>query len=175
MGWVTLALRKTELKRTHATYQLEDLKISREKRRMAREYHAEQVSVENDKNSEISDIKTNYDLEKQSIYDAMSDLRTAAKEADESSSTYEYNGQTMTDLQNQLNDLKEDYTYQTGEATSYWEDELAMIEEESNDTETTLDQEQVEIETLMENVSQEMQSVSEAISSEIQNSTIKLS
>ena len=175
MGWVTLALRKTELKRTHATYQLEDLQISREKRRMAREYHAEQVSVENDKNSQIREIQDSYNYDKQSIYDDMSALREAAKEADESSSTYEYNGFTLSDYQSQLDDLKENYNYQTGEAQSYWEDELAMIEEESNDTETSLDQQQVEIETLMENVSQEMQAVSEAISSEIQNSTIKLS
>lgn len=175
MGWVTLALRKTELKRTHATYQLEDLQISREKRRMAREYHAEQVGVENDKNSQTRDVRDSYNLNKQSIYDDMSALREAAKEAGESSTTYEYNGFTLSDYQSQLDDLKENYSYESAEIESYWEDELAMIEEESNDTETELDQEQVEIETLMENVSQEMQSVSEAISSEIQNSTIKLS
>ncbi len=175
MGWVTLALRKTELKRTHAAYQLEDLQISREKRRMAREYHAEQVGVENDKNEQTRNIRDNYNSQKQTIYDDMSALREAAKEAGESSTDYEYNGQTLSDLQSQLDDLKENYTYENSEVESYWEDELAMIEEESNDQETTLDQQQVEIETLMENVSQEMQSVSEAISSEIQNSTIKLS
>ncbi len=175
MGWVTLALRKTELKRVHASYQLEDLQISREKRKMARQYHAEQIRVENDKNSQTREIQDSYTSNKQSIYDQMSELRQAAKDAGESSSDYEYNGQTLSDLQNQLDELKENYSNETNEATTYWEDELAMIEEESNDTETTLDQQQVEIETLMENVSQEMQSVSEAISSEIQNSTIKLS
>ena len=32
MGWVTLTLRKRELKVEHARYQLRDLQISREKR-----------------------------------------------------------------------------------------------------------------------------------------------
>ena len=37
MGWVTLTLRKKELKSEHAYYQLRNLQISREKRQMARQ------------------------------------------------------------------------------------------------------------------------------------------
>lgn len=183
MGWVTLTLRKTELKRTHADYQMRDLQISREKRQMARRYHYEQTLAGNDQNGALRDLREGYSSDKQSLYDAMTAIRQAVrdeKDKDENSTvstqTYEdAQGKTVADYQKELDEIKEEYEEQTNSIKTYWEDELEMIEEEANDTETTLDQEQVEVEAQMEAVSQEMQAVSEAISSEIQSSTIKLS
>jgi hypothetical protein len=53
MGWVTLTLRKTELKRSHSDYQMRLLQISREKRQMARQKHYEQTLIRNDQNADL--------------------------------------------------------------------------------------------------------------------------
>ena len=176
MGWVTLTLRKTELKRTHADYQMRDLQISREKRARAREYAYEQTLANNDQNTTLRDARTIYNQDRDSLYQQMNQLRQDAQAAGQNANTYtNTNGDTLASLQQQLDDLKENYQAETNDTKTFWEDELAMIEEEANDTEVMLDQEQVEVESQMEAISQEMQAVSEAISSEIQNSTIKLS
>ena len=78
-------------------------------------------------------------------------------------------------LQNQLTQAQEEYQYQVNDRKTYYEDELAMIEQEANDTETDLDQQQVQIEAQLEAISAEIEAVGEAISSQIQASTIKLS
>ena len=75
----------------------------------------------------------------------------------------------------QINQLRLDYEEKVNSERQIWEGDLALLEEEANDTETRYEQEKVRIETQMEAVAQELQAVSQAISQQIQNETIKIS
>lgn len=161
MGWVTLTLRKTELKRTHSDYQMDLLRISREKRQMARQNHYEQTLVRNDQSSELRALKDSYNANRDSIREGMN--TDGITDSEKSS------------LQQELQDAQEDYQYNSNAIKEDYEAQLEMLEEEANDTETDLDQQQVEIEAQLEAISAEIESVGEAISSQIQASTIKLS
>ena len=165
MGWVTLTLRKTELKRTHADYQKQLLDISREKRRMAREYHYQQTVAQNDQQEELNSLYASYKTERDAAQSAMQGAVGEDGKVDQAA----YN-----DAQQQLNNAKEQYELMKNNAKTEWEEELARIEEEANDTETMLDQEQVQIEAQLEAISAEIEAVGEAISQQIQSSTIKL-
>lgn len=179
MGWVTLTLRKRELKQEHAYYQLRDLQISREKRQLARSKQYQTQQVQNEQQEKVNEERQNYNADRELIMSQMSSLRETAKKdgTDTNSATITTeNGATvgMYELQNQLSQAQLDYTEQVNSHKTFYEQELAMIEEDASDQETALDMEQVEVESQMEAISQEMQAVSEAISSEIQSSTIKL-
>ena len=77
MGWVTLTLRKKELKVSHAYYQLRDLQISREKRAMARQKQANSTSVNNNKRVELKAQREQWESDKQQVYeDAASNQQT---------------------------------------------------------------------------------------------------
>lgn len=192
MGWVTLTLRKAELKRTHADYQMELLNISRTKRQMARQYHYRQTCVQNDMQEELSNLYANYVTRRDAATSAMKAASTTTTANGDD--TVLAGGQTQSELESgssstssgidieaynqaqiELNKAKEDYEQLKNIAKQNWEDQLAMIEEEANDTETMLDQEQVEIEAQLEAISAEIEAVGEAVSSQIQSSTIKLS
>ena len=60
MGWVTLTLRKRELKQQHAYYQMRDLQISREKRQLARRKQYETASIQTQQEQALQPIKTSY-------------------------------------------------------------------------------------------------------------------
>ena len=161
MGWVTLTLRKTELKRTHADYQTQLLGISRTKRQMARRNHYEQLVVRNKQTKELREIKLNYDEEREYLHESLNSNTLSEAEKN--------------DIRNKLTELQQQYSYDSNEIKTIYEEDLAMIEESANDEETMLDQEQVEIEAQLEAIKAEMDAVGEAISSQIQASTIKLS
>ena len=60
MGWVTLTLRKRELKQSHAYYQMRDLQISREKRQLARQKQYETAVIQNNQEKALLPYKTSY-------------------------------------------------------------------------------------------------------------------
>lgn len=161
MGWVTLTLRKTELKRTHADYQKQLLDISREKRKMARQYHFQQSLINSEKSRTRNDLTTAYNAKRKEINDSLASGTLSDAE--------------RADLQNQLTYERDMYQEQLNMRLTDFEEEYAMIEDEANDVETSLDQEQVQIEAQLEAISAEIEAVGEAISSQIQASTIKLS
>ena len=168
MGWVTLTLRKKELKVEHSYYQLRALQISREKRALARQKQLSSTEINNQQSQELASIK-------ESIYNAAYDDYYNTTEANKQAA--EANGETVdnSEAQTELNRAIMEYQTQADAIKSMYESELAMVEEEANDQETQLDVEQVDAETQMEAISEEMSAVSDAISTEIQNSTIKLS
>lgn len=161
MGWVTLTLRKTELKRSHADYQKQLLDISRTKRQMARQYHYEQTVARNEQNTQLRTMRVAYRENRDTISAGLQNEDITDAERAE--------------IQTNLANIQQDYQEEVNEVKTMWEEELAMIEEEANETETDLDQQQVEIEAQLEAISAEIESVGEAISSQIQASTIKLS
>lgn len=161
MGWVTLTLRKTELKRTHSDYQMELLSISREKRQMARQNSYEQAQIRTEQSSALRAEKDEYNSARDAINGYLKDDSITSED--------------RTAYQNQLDEARLAYQEETNEIKEEYEAELEMLEEEANDTETDLDQQQVEIEAQLEAISAEIESVGEAISSQIQSSTIKLS
>ena len=180
MGWVTLTLRKTELKRSHSDYQMELLSISRTKRQMARQYHYQQTSARSEGNTAVREAQTEY----MSAFDT---YREAAKASRNSSSnsggntgnnnSNSNNGSTysaLDDARDALEAAKLKYERDKMDAQTIMEDELARLEQEANDTETMLDQEQVEVEAQLEAISAEIEAVGSAISQQVQASTIKL-
>ena len=170
MGWVVLTLRKKELKRTHADYQMRDLQIAREQRQMSRQYQYEQSVIQGQQNEEVRDLRTSYNYQRSSLRDQLSVLREDHSESGSSETAAE-----IADIQSELEQLQLTYSENTNDVKTFYETELAMIEEEANDIETMYEQEKVDVESQMESVSQEIQSVSDAISNAIQQSTIKLS
>lgn len=189
MGWVTLTLRKTELKRTHADYQMELLQISRTKRQMARQYHYQQTQARHEGQEQMSamfdDYKAKRDAQTQQLFQNLKpdgyDSRqgtsgTSGQTGGNSGNSGGSNAQSQTNtaIMQELNNAKEDYEYAKMIAQNDMEEELARIEEEANDTETALDQEQVQIEAQLEAISAEIEAVGSAISDQVQASTIKL-
>ena len=219
MGWVTLTLRKTELKRTHADYQMELLQISRTKRQMARQYHYQQLVARNDQQAELRAAKEAYDATKESIFAGNANATFSASGAagttgnsggplfnlsggttgtsgtpsqnGTATASFNVSGQNSSSgtsssasastiatmnvaQQNALDTAREDYSAAVNDIRTRWEDELAMIEEEANDTETDLDQQQVQIEAQLEAISAEIEAVGQAVSDQIKASTIKL-
>ena len=55
--WVTLSLRKKELKQEHAQYQLADLQLSRQKRQLDRRKRYEQALIQNNQKAALNPIK----------------------------------------------------------------------------------------------------------------------
>lgn len=170
MGWVVLTLRKKELKATHAGLQMRDLQIAREQRQKSREYNYEQSVIQKEQSDELRDLKDPYNSQRKGLKDQISAMRNDEKEND----GLDHSGE-ISDLQEELQQAQLDYTESVNESKSFFESELAMIEEEANDVETQFEQEKTGVEAQMESVSQEIQSVSDAISNAIQQSTIKLS
>ena len=161
MGWVTLTLRKTELKRSHSDYQKQLLDISRKKRQMARQSHYDQMVVRNDQSMDIRNRRLEYTTQMDTYKEALKDDSL--------------DDQARTEIQNEMSEAQEDYQFDTNEIKMMYENDLAMLEDMANDEETALDQEQVEIEAQLEAISAEIEAVGEAVSSQIQASTIKLS
>ena len=58
--WVTLSLRKKELKQEHTYYQLRDLQISRQKRQLDRRKRYEQALIQNSQKQATNPIKQSY-------------------------------------------------------------------------------------------------------------------
>ena len=174
MGWVTLTLRKTELKRTHADYQMELLQISREKRQMARQNHYDQLVARNDGQATMRSLYTDYKAQRDAINGQIDDYYGSDVTGEDGEIT-DSQQREIDNLKGDLDEAQEQYEQNKMEAQQEMEDELARIEEEANDIETSLDQEQVEIEAQLEAISAEMEAVGEAVSSQIQASTIKLS
>lgn len=174
MGWVTLTLRKTELKRTHADYQMELLSISREKRQMARQNHYQQSLIRNEGNLELDSLYNTYKAARDQYNQAMDAATTKGTDANGNEAT-QTDTQAIADAQRAYTTAKEDYEKQKMDVQNEMEEELERLEEIANDQETMLDQEQVEIEAQLEAISAEIEAVGEAISSQIQASTIKLS
>ena len=127
MSWVLLSLRKMELQRTHADYVAEDLQITRYERQMARRYNYDQTVIRNNQQEKLNESKQAYNSSRSEIYDKISSIKQAlAQDETASASTYtDAEGKTIDDYYTELNDLKEDYEYNTNSEKTYWEDELA--------------------------------------------------
>ena len=177
MGWVTLTLRKKELKSEHAYYQLRDLQISREKRQMARQKAMNTSIFQLEQKKELAALRNEYMEKRDDINEQTSNLReaNAGLDSETQKTQIDLNKAEIEQLHSDLSDAQFEYQQQVDEKKTYYEGEFQMIEEEAATREAELDQEQVDVEAQMEAISQEMQAVSDAISNEIQNSTIKLS
>ena len=191
MGWVTLTLRKRELKQEHAYYQLRDLQISRAKRQLARSKSAGMASIQANQTKDVNAIKEQYDYS--GIMEKISTLRKSLGSSNDfgekvssgsakvGGSTYTDYGEYKTAIDNAIADKQQEYqktisdrTEAINDTKTMYDQQKADLEQEVSDQETELDMEQVEVEAQMEAISAEIQAVSDAISSEIQASTIKL-
>ena len=171
MGWVTLSLRKRELKQEHQYYQLRDLQISREKRALARQKSYEMAVLQADQKADENAVKSQYDYS--GIMAEISSLR-ASITSDMSEADKTAINQQIADKQNEYQQTIVQKTEAINDIKSEYDQRKADLEEEVGDQETELEMEQVDVETQMEAISEELKAVSDAISSEIQSSTIKL-
>ena len=170
MGWVTLTLRKTELKRTHADYQMELLEISRKKRQMARQNHYEQSVARNNGNAKLDSLFVNYEQDLDAAMGVIEGTYTTNADGSKTADQQQYES-----AQHDYAQVKNNYEHEKMLAQREMEEELARLEQEAHEIETQLDQEQVQVEAQLEAISAEIEAVGEAISSQIQASTIKLS
>ncbi len=159
MAWVTLSLRKMELVHQHNALEMEDLRISREERKMSRQYQLMQNEVQNEYDSQLRDEKVLYKNHKNELNEQ---LKTQDTDKDRAN------------VQNQLDEAAQDYKEKYDEIKSECEDEVAMLEEEANDKESQYEDEKVQIETQMEAVAAEMDAIKQQISTDIQNEAIQL-
>ena len=160
MGWVTLSLRKAELKQTHSDYQVQLLDISREKRYNHRNSMLEQLQVRNDSLDVVGDAKAAYLQTRDNIRQQLNGVTDPiARE----------------DLMEQLRDAQEDYEMKKTDEENMRDAHLQTLEAEQAEMEAALDQLQTKVETQLEVISAEMEAVGEAISNAIKSSTMKLS
>ena len=110
MGWVVLTLRKKELKRTHADYQMRDLQIAREQRQMSRQYQYEQSVIQGQQNEEVRDLRTSYNDQRSSLRDQLSVLREDQSESGSSETAAE-----IADIQSELEQLQLTYSENTND------------------------------------------------------------
>ena len=155
MGWVSLSLRKLSLRSAISNLELRDIQISRTLRQTQRQLHYDQSIINNNKASELKEIKN--------IYDEVKDRRP------EEMGTEEYNEWYM-----EYQDAREEYEYQKLEISEFYEAQLATLEEEAADKEAQLQQEQTTVEAQLEAMRAEFDVVKEQISADIENSVIQL-
>lgn len=140
MGWVVLTLRKTELKRTHADYQMDLLRISRQKRQMAREKHYNQTVTRNQQSAATRELKNIYNEQKDSIngeqgtYTDINSLFDLSKYTNDDNNIETGNTETSTGnwLNHDFSDLPNRNS--TGNSGDY---ALGQGVQDDNDTEST--------------------------------------
>jgi hypothetical protein len=153
MGWVSLSLRKLSLRANVSNLELRDIQISRTLRQTQRQLSYEQSIMKNDRAGQLRDIKE--------VYDA---IKADRPEIDSD----EYNEWYM-----EYQDAREKYEFEKNEIQTYFDDQLAMLEDEAADKEALLQQEQTTVEAQLEAARAELEAVSEQISADIESSAIK--
>ena len=73
--WVTLSLRKKELKQEHAYYQLQDLQISRTKRQLDRRKRYEQSLIKSSEKQALAPLKESYENKVETLNKSQTALR----------------------------------------------------------------------------------------------------
>ena len=154
MGWVSLSLRKLSLRANVSNLELRDIQISRTLRQTQRQMSYEQSILKNNRSGELRDIKSTYD-----------EIRNDRPEDMQSE---EYNEWYM-----EYQQAREDYEFEKNEIQTYYDDQLAMLEDEAADKEALLQQEQTTVEAQLEAARAELEAVSEQISADIEDSAIK--
>lgn len=153
MGWVSLSLRKLSLRANVSNLELRDIQISRTLRQTQRQLSYEQSIMKNNRSGELRDIKDVYD-----------EIKGDRPEMD----SEEYNEWYM-----EYQQAREDYEFEKNEIQTYYDDQLAMLEDEAADKEALLQQEQTTVEAQLEAARAELEAVSEQISADIEDSAIK--
>ena len=153
MGWVSLSLRKLSLRANVSNLELRDIQISRTLRQTQRQLSYEQSIMKNNRSGELRDIKEVYD-----------EIKGDRPEMD----SEEYNEWYM-----EYQDAREQYEFEKNEIQTYYDDQLAMLEDEAADKEALLQEEQTTVEAQLEAARAELEAVSEQISADIEDSAIK--
>ena len=155
MGWVTLSARKQSLRLAMSGLEMRDLELSRSTRSTQRSSAYEQSIIKNNKAVELRQIKD--------TLDEVKGERPEDKKSEEYSEWY-------MDYQQ----AREDYEAERVEITEMYDDQLAMLEEESADKEAEIQREQQTVEAQLEAMNAEFDVVKEQISNEIEQSTIQI-
>ena len=167
MGWVTLTLRKKDLKNTISEYELRDIELSRETRSVQRQLAYDQSIFNADKTKELRAAKANYTAVKGDKVKLPDD--TTDKEAMKAYNTAYEDWKTKYDM------AKEDYEAKKVEIEDYYDSEMNEIEEEATDRENNIEQERTTIEAQLQAVRSELESVNDQIKSDIDSSKLTLS
>ncbi len=154
MSWVSLTMRKLNLRSSIEAKESRDLQISRAVRLNKRQLSADQSIQNRFKDEELNDAKMQY-----------MDVRDDKPESD----SPDYNEWYQT-----YAEAKEDYEAQKLDINNYYDDILNELEEEATDIETRYQEEQTAIESELEALRSEFDTVKEQISSDIESSAIEL-
>ncbi len=167
MGWVTLTLRKKDLKNTISEYELRDIELSRETRSVQRQLAYEQSIFNADKTKELRAAKANYTAVKGQKVELPDD--TTDKEAMKAYNTAYDEWKTNYAM------AKEDYEAKKVEIEDFYDDQMNEIEQEATDRENDIEQERTTIEAQLQAVRSELESVNDQIKSDIDSSKLTLS
>ena len=173
MGWVTLTLRKKELRATHNEYELRLLSISRQRRQLARQKSLKTTEINAARDSQLAGPKEELYSARNTYNTKLDSLFKEARGGD-GKEAQALNQAEISKAQEEYNNAKMKYEEEKDSIERLAEDQMAELEEETTARETELDMEQTSLEAEIEAISQELQAVTQAISSDIQESTIKL-
>ena len=167
MGWVTLTLRKKDLKNTISEYELRDIELSRETRSVQRQLAYDQSIFNTDKTQELRKAKANYTAVKGDKVELPED--TSNEEAMKAYNTAYEDWKTKYEM------AKEDYEAKKVEIEDFYDDQMNEIEQEATDRENDIEQERTTIEAQLQAVRSELESVNDQIKSDIDSSKLTLS
>ena len=153
MAWMTLALRKQNLKAEINSLTLEDIQLSRKVRSVHRTLSYEQSVFSSEKKSELRDAKSAY-------------LEIRKQRPDVDSEQYEQ-------WKVEYAEAQEDYQAQKQDIEDYYEDLNTQIEEEAQDEEDALQEQITRVETQRDAEQAELQAITDQIKTEIESSAIK--
>ncbi len=153
MAWMTLALRKQNLKAEINSLTLEDIQLSRKVRNVHRSLSYEQSVFSSAKKNELRDAKSAY-------------LEIRKQRPDVDSEQYE-------EWKTQYAEAQEDYQAQKQDIEDYYDDLNQQIEQEAQDEEDALQEQITRVETQRDAEQAELQAITDQIKTEIESSAIK--
>ena len=155
MGWITLTLRKKSLQLNIQEYELRDIELSRQQRRVHRQLSYDQSVCEADRTEELRVSKEKY---------------VAVRNARPSVQSEEYAEWSV-----EYAIAKEVYEEEKLYINDYYDGINEELETDATDEETRIQDEQTSLEAELEAMRAELETVKEQISSDIDSSKINLS
>lgn len=201
MSWITLSLRKQDLKLQANDLELQDISLGREERSIQRNMAYQKAVVEAEESAELHKIKEDYKNAKnqrptkatidgrvyyfktKSNYEkylsggkltkySFGSKKVGEEDNDDSKKFQEYYDEWKDNL---YESAKETYQEQSTYIKDMADDDKEDIEQEATEKQSQIQEERTIVETQLQDINQELSAVSEQINADIQTSAIKFS
>ncbi len=199
MSWITLSLRKQDLKLQANDLELQDISLGREERTIQRNMAYQKAVVEAEESAELHKIKEDYknaksqrptkatidgkiyyfktksDYEKYLSGGKLSEYSFGNKEVDADDNDASKKFQEYYDewKDNTYESAKETYQEQSSYIKDMTDDDKEDIEQEATEKQSQIQEERTIVETQLQDINQELSAVSEQINADIQTGAIK--